>query len=301
MSIEEFFTELDDQNLLDDNYKFQKIKKIKDYIAKLPDQKVLKDLCKTEDLLFLWFKMRCFYGQIARCFSILYLAENQESYNIELTSVFKEALEQNWIKKKDKEFYELEAKRILKEWNLIEVGFPYLIAEMPNLHFHEDTALFFNLLSNEATEQIQQHTKSYYEINIHERSKIYERIYEAARGETHIKNKLLKSPIFYRYKLKEEIIKLLSSKAQADQDIERRLKELQIADNDFDLLAVDICKNRNSKGKWLKSEVWKNGERYLLKKDGLEKYPLMEELKLHFSESSLQETKLVLQQFIDGN
>ncbi|MEH1931691.1 hypothetical protein [Nostoc sp.] len=299
--MEEVVTDLDYQNSLEKDYKFQKIKKIEDYIANLPDQKVLKDLCKTEDLLFLWVKMRCYYGHIARCFSSLYLKENIEKCNINIKTIFKEALEQKWIKKKDKEVYELQTERILKEWNLIEAGFPYLIAEMPKFHFHEDIELFFNILDNEATEQIKQHTQSYYEINIHERSKIYEQIYEGSCGNSHIKNKLLKNPICYRYKFKEEIIKLLMSKAQADQVLEQKLKALQIAHNDFDLLAVDICNSRTSKGKWLKSEVWKNGERYLLKKEGLEKYPLIEELKLHFSESSLQEAKSVWQQFIDGN
>ncbi|MBD2299837.1 hypothetical protein [Nostoc sp. FACHB-190] len=297
-------TDTEHQSYLDINSKLsktEKILKIGAYIVNLPDDSVLKSLCKTEDLQFLWWKMRCFYGQIAECFCLLFLKENIEERSFNIKDIFKDAFDKKCISRNDVHIYTFETERILKEWNLIEAGFPYLIAEMPNFPFNEDIKLFFDFLDNQATEQIKRHTAKYYEININERSKIYGQVYEAARGKSDNINKLLTNPIIHRYKLKEEIIKFLCIKSQVDPVIQQNLKALQTAHNDFDLLAVENCKNRNSSGKTLKSEVWKNGERYILTKKGLIKEPLIEELRAYFSESSLQEARSVLQQFVHCN
>ncbi|MBD2467870.1 hypothetical protein [Nostoc sp. FACHB-145] len=297
-------TDNEHQIYLDINSKLSKIEKILKigaYIANLPDDTVLKSFCKTEDLQFLWWKMRCFYGQIASCFCLLYLKQNLEKCNINIEDIFKEALEKKWIKKNEIEVYKYETERILKEWNLIEVGFPYLIAEMPNFPFAEDTEIFFEIMKNQANEHIKRRTAKYYEDNISERAKIYEQLCEAAQNNSHNKIKFLNKSNIHRYKLKEEIINFLSFKLEADQDLKQKWYELRVAQKSFDSFAVENSKNRNSNGKLLKSEVWKHGERYLITKNGLQKYPLIEELKLHFSESSLQEVKSVLQAFMYAN
>lgn len=301
--METSFNDLDCQALLESYHKGERLRKISQiarFISTLPSDKVLKEFCKTEDLQFFWWQLRCFYRSISECLVILFLQDNIEDCKLDSKEVFEEATEQKWINRRDLMLYELESERLLKEWNLIEAGFPYLIAEMANFQVHEDVTFFCNLLKSQAVQPIKQRASSYYEVLLPDRARVFEQTYEAAQGSIEEKNKVLSNPLVHRDELKEKIINFLWQKSLSDQLIKKKLEDLQTIHNDLALTASESCSARKSSGKRIKSEVWKNGERYLLTRKGLEKASYLEELKSHMSESSLQEIKSLLQQLIQA-
>lgn len=297
------------QALKAESYQMQKLTKamqLVSIISQTPSTRILCELCKTEDLKFFWWILGEVNKHLAKCFFVLFLRSTIKGVELNCEDLFKNKSNKKIISTRNIDLYQLEAERLLREWQLIESIFPDFIAERPDIPFQTDLSFFGKVFEAQAFEEFERRGSNCYEIDIPSRSRYFGKVLELTKNRTteEESQELLSDSQVYRHPLREEILFFAS---QQNSSYQKQLCALQTNYNYYASTILESykapnrkCSVGNSKNNRIKTEVWIKGHRYTRGRGKVEAVPYLEELKLELGEQALQEIQLALQYLIQN-